>query len=73
MAQVELLQAHAEQAPARVSDLATVRPLAQSTVSGWIGQMITAGLVTREVHPTDRSASAVAVTEMGRAQLAAWT
>ncbi|MFF0130343.1 MarR family winged helix-turn-helix transcriptional regulator [Streptomyces mirabilis] len=73
MAQVELLQVLGEHSPARVSDLAARRRLAQSTVSGLIGQMITAGLVARDVDRADRRASVVTLTEAGREKLAAWT
>lgn len=73
MAQVELLQALTEHSPVRVSDLAVRRRLAQSTVSGLISQMISAGLVTRDVDATDRRASVVAITDAGREQLEAWT
>ncbi|MFI6685328.1 MarR family winged helix-turn-helix transcriptional regulator [Streptomyces sp. NPDC050485] len=72
MAQVELLQVLAGHSPARVSDLATRQRLAASTVSGLVGQMVTAGLVTREVDPADRRASVVTLTEAGRAQLTSW-
>ncbi|WP_329530956.1 MarR family winged helix-turn-helix transcriptional regulator [Streptomyces sp. NBC_01450] len=73
MAQVELLQVLGEHSPARISDLAARQRLAPSTVSGLIGQMITAGLVAREVDPVDRRASVVTLTDAGRDQLAAWT
>ncbi|MGY6021759.1 MarR family winged helix-turn-helix transcriptional regulator [Streptomyces spinosirectus] len=73
MAQVELLQVLGEHSPARISDLATRQRLAPSTVSGLIGQMITAGLVVRDVDPADRRASVVTLTDAGREQLAAWT
>ncbi|MEU9282653.1 MarR family transcriptional regulator [Streptomyces sp. NPDC048342] len=73
MAQVELLQVLGEHSPARVSDLATRRRLAPSTVSGLIGQMITAGLVARDVDPADRRASVVTLTDAGRQKLDAWT
>ncbi|MFR0355675.1 MarR family winged helix-turn-helix transcriptional regulator [Streptomyces sediminimaris] len=73
MAQVELLQVLGEHSPARVSDLAARQRLAPSTVSGLIGQMITAGLVARDVDPADRRASVVTLTAAGREQLTAWT
>jgi DNA-binding MarR family transcriptional regulator len=73
MAQVELLQVLGEHSPARIGDLAVRQRLAPSTVSGLIGQMISAGLVAREVDPVDRRASVVTLTEAGRDQLAAWT
>lgn len=73
MAQVELLQVLGEHSPARIGDLALRQRLAASTVSGLIGQMMTSGLVAREVDPADRRASVVTLTDAGREQLAAWT
>ncbi|SEG83720.1 transcriptional regulator, MarR family [Actinacidiphila yanglinensis] len=73
MAQVELLQVLAERSPARVSELAARQRLANSTVSGLVSQMIGSGLVTRDVDPGERRAAAVALTDAGREQLAAWT
>ncbi|WP_458248514.1 MarR family winged helix-turn-helix transcriptional regulator [Streptomyces sp. MAI_2237] len=73
MAQVELLQVLGEHSPARISDLAARRRLAQSTVSGLVGQMITAGLVARGVDSVDRRASVVTLTDAGREKLDAWT
>jgi DNA-binding MarR family transcriptional regulator len=73
MAQVELLQVLGEHSPARIGDLAARQRLAASTVSGLISQMITSGLVAREVDPADRRASMVTLTQAGRDQLAAWT
>ncbi|MGW2488251.1 MarR family winged helix-turn-helix transcriptional regulator [Streptomyces sp. NPDC001606] len=73
MAQVELLQVLGEHSPARISDLASRRRLAVSTVSGLIGQMITAGLVARDVDSADRRASVVTLTHAGREKLDAWT
>jgi DNA-binding MarR family transcriptional regulator len=72
MAQVEILQTLAEQAPARVNDLAERLRLAQSTVSGLVGQMIHSGLVTRDVDPADRRAAVVNVSAKGVEQLGAW-
>lgn len=72
MAQVELLQVLGEHSPARVGDLALRQHLAASTVSGLIGQMITSGLVIRDVDPVDRRASVVTLTDAGYAQLDAW-
>jgi DNA-binding MarR family transcriptional regulator len=72
MAQVELLQALEETAPARISDLAERLHLAHSTVSGLIAQMIDSGLVQRDTDPNDRRAAVVTVTEAGRAQLSEW-
>lgn len=72
LAQVEMLQTLAESSPTRVSDLATRMRLAQSTVSGLLGQMLTAGLVERSVDPTDRRQSVVTLAEAGRKQLTDW-
>jgi DNA-binding MarR family transcriptional regulator len=72
MAQVEILQSLAEASPARVNDLAERLHLAQSTVSGLIGQMMAASLVSRDVDPDDRRAAVVTLAPAGRAQLAAW-
>lgn len=72
MAQVELLMVLAEHSPTRIGDLAARQRLAPSTVSGLIGQMISAGLVARETDPSDRRASAVTLTDAGRDQLTAW-
>jgi DNA-binding MarR family transcriptional regulator len=72
MAQVEMLQVLAEQSPLRVSEIAARQQLAASTVSGLVGQLMTAGLVERTTDPTDRRASAVTLTTAGADQLDAW-
>src|SRR5690348_17041727 len=54
MAQIELMQALSDRSPARVGDLATRQRLSTSTVSGLIGQLMTAGLVVRGTHADDR-------------------
>ncbi|HET9077145.1 MAG TPA: MarR family winged helix-turn-helix transcriptional regulator [Acidimicrobiales bacterium] len=72
MAQVELLQSLAEDAPVRVGDLAERLHLAPSTVSGLISQMLASGLVERGTDPDDRRAAVVTVAPAGREQLAAW-
>ena len=73
MAQVEMLQLLAEQSPLRVGDIAVRQRLAVSTVSGLIGQLMSAGLVERAVDARDRRASSVSLTDAGREQLRAWT
>ncbi|MFI6274562.1 MarR family winged helix-turn-helix transcriptional regulator [Streptomyces sp. NPDC050988] len=73
MAQVEFLQVLDEHAPARISELAARRRLAASTVSGLIGQMITAGPVARGIDPADRRVSVVTPTATGHEQFVAWT
>jgi DNA-binding MarR family transcriptional regulator len=72
MAQVELMQTLADGSPARVNDLADRLHLAQSTVSGLVGQMMAAGLVTRDVDPADRRAAVVTLSPIGRDQLDNW-
>lgn len=72
MAQVEVLQTLAEASPTRVSDLASRMRLAQSTVSGLLGQMMAASLVERSIDTSDRRQSVVTLTEQGKAQLADW-
>jgi DNA-binding MarR family transcriptional regulator len=72
IAQVELLQNLAELAPVRVGDLAERLHLANSTVSGLVGQMMDAGLVARQTDRSDRRAASVALTDAGRARLAEW-
>ncbi|MGW7526024.1 MarR family winged helix-turn-helix transcriptional regulator [Streptomyces sp. NPDC054783] len=73
MAQVELLQVLSEHSPVRVGDMGARLCLAQSTVSGLIGRMIAAGLVTRDVDPADHRVSVVTLTHAGHERLAAWT
>jgi DNA-binding MarR family transcriptional regulator len=72
MAQVELMQTLAEDAPARVSDLAERLNLANSTVSGLVSQMIGTGLVIRETDSADRRAAVVTLSAAGRQELAGW-
>ena len=72
MAQIELMQALSDQSPARVGDLASRQRLSASTVSGLIGQLMTAGLVVRGTHADDRRVAVVELTEAGRRQLADW-
>jgi DNA-binding MarR family transcriptional regulator len=72
MAQIELMQALSDRSPARVGDLATRQRLSTSTVSGLIGQLMTAGLVVRGTHADDRRVAVVELTEAGRRQLADW-
>jgi DNA-binding MarR family transcriptional regulator len=72
MAQVELMQSLAEQAPARITALADRLHLANSTVSGLVGQLIAAGLIDRGTDPGDRRAAVVVLTDAGRATLVRW-
>jgi DNA-binding MarR family transcriptional regulator len=72
MAQVEVLQSLAESSPARVNDVAERLHLAQSTVSGLIGQMMASGLVSRDVDAEDRRAAVVTLTGAGQDQLREW-
>ncbi|MFL6113235.1 MAG: MarR family winged helix-turn-helix transcriptional regulator [Catenulispora sp.] len=72
MAQIELMQALSDQAPARIGDLAARQRLSASTVSGLVGQLMTAGLVVRGTDLLDRRVAVVELTEAGRRQLAEW-
>lgn len=72
MAQVELLQSLAEGSPARVSDLAERLRLANSTVSGLVGQLIASGLVQRGTDAADRRAAVVTLSQQGLVQLDRW-
>jgi DNA-binding MarR family transcriptional regulator len=72
VAQVELLQSLRDTGPSRVGDLADRLILGQSTVSTLVGQLIAAGLVTRDIDPADRRVSVVALTDAGKADLRGW-
>lgn len=72
MAQVELLMALADHAPARIGKLATLQRLAPNTVSGLVQQLVEAGLASRETDLTDRRVAKVALTDAGRRQLDEW-
>jgi DNA-binding MarR family transcriptional regulator len=72
MAQVELLMALADHAPAKIGSLAQLQRLAPNTVSGLVQQLVEAGLASRETDPSDRRVARVALTEAGRRQLAEW-
>lgn len=72
VAQVEVLQSLGESGVTRVGDLAERLCLAQSTVSTLVGQLVVAGLVTRDVDPADRRAAIVALSPTGRVDLRNW-
>lgn len=72
MAQVELLMALADHAPAKIGRLATLQRLAPNTVSGLVQQLVEAGLASRETDPTDRRVARVTLTDAGHRQLAEW-
>jgi DNA-binding MarR family transcriptional regulator len=72
MAQVELLMALADHAPAKIGSLATLQRLAPNTVSGLVQQLVESGLASRETDPTDRRVARVTLTEAGHIQLAEW-
>ncbi|MET7421400.1 MarR family transcriptional regulator [Dactylosporangium sp. NPDC005555] len=61
-----LLSRIAVDGPFRMSALATDVALDLSTVSRQVGALETAGLVRRATDPTDRRASLIEVTEVGR-------
>src|ERR1700756_1716649 len=70
MAQVELLMALADHAPAKIGSLATLQRLAPNTVSGLVQQLVEAGLASRETDPVDRRVARVTLTDAGHLQLA---
>lgn len=72
MAQVELLMALADHAPAKIGRLASLQRLAPNTVSGLVQQLVEAGLASRETDPTDRRVARVTLTDAGHRQLAEW-
>jgi DNA-binding MarR family transcriptional regulator len=72
MAQVELLMALADHAPAKIGRLATLQRLAPNTVSGLVQQLVEAGLASRETDPADRRVAKVSLTEAGHRQLVEW-
>jgi DNA-binding MarR family transcriptional regulator len=72
MAQVELLMALADHAPAKIGHLATLQRLAPNTVSGLVQQLVEAGLASRETDPSDRRVARVTLTEAGHRQLDEW-
>lgn len=72
MAQVELLMALADHAPAKIGRLATLQRLAPNTVSGLVQQLVEAGLASRETDPSDRRVARVTLTEAGHRQLDEW-
>ena len=72
MAQVELLMALADHAPAKIGSLATLQRLAPNTVSGLVQQLVEAGLASRDTDPSDRRVARVTLTEAGHRQLDEW-
>jgi DNA-binding MarR family transcriptional regulator len=72
MAQVELLMALADHAPAKIGQLAELQRLAPNTVSGLVQQLVESGLASRETDQIDRRVARVTLTEAGHRQLAEW-
>ncbi|HEX3789493.1 MAG TPA: MarR family winged helix-turn-helix transcriptional regulator [Pseudonocardiaceae bacterium] len=72
MAQVELLMSLADNAPARIGQLAALLRLAPNTVSGLVQQLLESGLASRETDPADRRVARVTLTDAGRVQLTEW-
>jgi DNA-binding MarR family transcriptional regulator len=72
MARVELLMCLADNAPAKIGQLATMLRLAPNTISGLVQQLLESGLASRETDPLDRRVARVALTDAGREQLAGW-
>ncbi|HKU30989.1 MarR family winged helix-turn-helix transcriptional regulator [Arthrobacter sp. NyZ413] len=72
MAQVELLQRLAEEPGLGVSELAERQHLARNTVSNLVQQMVTAGLLERRPHESDRRAVVLRLSGAGHERLDAW-
>ncbi|MBT8162251.1 MULTISPECIES: MarR family winged helix-turn-helix transcriptional regulator [Arthrobacter] len=72
MAQVELLQRLAEEPGLGVSELAERQHLARNTVSNLVQQMVTAGLLERRPHESDRRAVVLRLSGAGHERLVAW-
>jgi DNA-binding MarR family transcriptional regulator len=72
MAQVELLMALADHAPAKIGRLAELQRLAPNTVSGLVQQLVESGLASRETDPADRRVARVTLTDAGHRQLDEW-
>lgn len=72
MAQIEVLQRLDDEPGIRISDLAERHRLATNTVSTLIQQMAGAGLVERATDPTDRRATILTMTALGRQRLDEW-
>ncbi|MFE0464013.1 MarR family winged helix-turn-helix transcriptional regulator [Kitasatospora sp. NPDC058965] len=71
-AQVELLRLVMANPGLRVSEAAKELFLAGNSVSTLVNQLVTAGLLVREVDPQDRRAARLQVTEQAVERLAAW-
>ncbi|MFC5667965.1 MarR family winged helix-turn-helix transcriptional regulator [Kitasatospora misakiensis] len=71
-AQVELLRLVADFPGLRVSDAAAELCLAGNSVSTLVNQLVTLGLLRREVDPVDRRAALLYVTGEAVERLAAW-
>ncbi|MGF1429888.1 MarR family winged helix-turn-helix transcriptional regulator [Kitasatospora sp. LaBMicrA B282] len=72
-AQVELLRLVAASPGLRVSAAAKELCLAGNSVSTLVNQLVTAGLLRREVDPADRRAALLYVTPEAAERLAAWS
>ena len=71
-AQVELLQVVEEHPGIGVAAAARALHLADNSVSTLVNQLVTAGLLGREVHPHDRRAARLRITGAARARLDTW-
>jgi len=71
-AQVELLQVVDANPGIGVAAAARALHLADNSVSTLVNQLVTAGLLNREVHPHDRRAARLRVTGAAHERLDAW-
>lgn len=58
--------------PQRLGELATLSRVTQPGMTRLVGQLVTAGLVSRDSDPSDSRASVLSVTADGARALAAW-
>jgi DNA-binding MarR family transcriptional regulator len=58
--------------PMRLGELAKASRATQPGMTRLVGQLAEAGLVTRDQDPSDSRATVIAVTPLGRDELAAW-
>jgi DNA-binding MarR family transcriptional regulator len=70
VAGVRALSSLDQHGPLGVTALAQVDNCSQPTMTGTVRQLIEAGWVSREPHPTDARSTLIALTPAGRAELA---
>lgn len=71
-AQIELLRVVDDQPGVGVGAAARVLHLADNSVSTLVNQLVGEGLIRREVHPTDRRAARLQLTDAARDRIRRW-